>query len=192
MIYNLTYLTTTNGPFPSFIKFTPENNSYVLEVATTDHVGTYEMVLFSTLGNNMTSFDRFITQVASPCLGNFVQIVAPTVTPIYDISLWDPMYIDLGWLVSNFTPSCGSLYFNFKLLNGTNLGPIEPNIFSIVNTTSGPQTGLQKLKIWTQAIPSAKLWNDLMIEARLQGDLVATYVFTIDITNDCGVTTISS
>jgi len=74
VIYNLTYVTTTNGPFPSFMKFAPENNSYVFEVATTDHVGTYEMVLFSTLGNNMTSSSKFTSQVASPCLGNIVQI----------------------------------------------------------------------------------------------------------------------
>ena len=47
------------------------------------------------------------------------------------------------------------------------------------------------MKIWTQAIPTAKLWTDLMIEARLQGDLVATYTFTINITNDCGVALIT-
>ena len=89
------------------------------------------------------------------------------------------------------TPSCGSLYFNFKMINGSNLGEIEPNIFSVENTTSGPDTGLQRLKIWTQAIPSAKLWDDLMIEARLQGDFVASYVYSIQITNDCGVTSIT-
>ena len=72
VIYNLTYLTSNNGPLPSFIKFMPENNSYVFEVSTTEHVGAYEMVLYSTLGNNMTSFDRFKSQVASPCLGNIV------------------------------------------------------------------------------------------------------------------------
>jgi hypothetical protein len=101
------------------------------------------------------------------------------------------MFIDLNWLVSNMTPSCGSLYFNFKMINGSNLGAIEPNIFSVENTTSGPNTGLQRLKIWTQAIPSAKLWDDLMIEARLQGDFVASYVYSIQITNDCGVTSIT-
>jgi hypothetical protein len=101
------------------------------------------------------------------------------------------MFIDLNWLVSNMTPSCGSLYFNFKMINGSNLGEIEPNIFSVENTTSGPDTGLQRLKIWTQAIPSAKLWDDLMIEARLQGDFVASYVYSIQITNDCGVTSIT-
>ena len=30
-----------------------------------------------------------------------------------------------------------------------------------------------------------------MIEAKLQGDYVATYIFTINITNDCGVTSIT-
>jgi hypothetical protein len=59
VIYNLTYLTSNNGPLPSFIKFNPENNSFIFEVETTDHVGTYDMVLYSTLGNNMTSFSPF-------------------------------------------------------------------------------------------------------------------------------------
>ncbi len=90
----------------------------------------------------------------------------PTV-PVYDLSMWEPMYINLDWAVANTTALCGALYFNFKLINATTLGPIEPNIFSIVNTTSGPEVGLQKLKIWTQAIPTAKLWTDLLIEARL-------------------------
>jgi hypothetical protein len=56
--------------------------------------------------------------------------------------MWEPMYIDLNWQVTNFTPSCGAFYFKFALFNETNLGPIEPNIFSIVNTTSGPNIGL--------------------------------------------------
>jgi len=103
VIYNLTYLTSNNGPLPTFIKFNPDNNSYIFEVSTTEHVGTYEMILYSTLGNNMTDFKQFTSQVASPCLGNNVQIMAPSTTPIYDLSLWEPMFIDLDWLVDNFT-----------------------------------------------------------------------------------------
>jgi len=55
----MTYLTSDDGPLPSFIKFNPENNSFIFEVALTDHVGTYDMILYSTLGNNMTSFATF-------------------------------------------------------------------------------------------------------------------------------------
>lgn len=51
----------------------------------------------------MTDFKMFSSQVASPCLGNYVQINAPATIPVYDLSMWDPMYIDLDWLVTNFT-----------------------------------------------------------------------------------------
>ena len=87
--------------------------------------------------------------------------------PVYDLSLWEPMFINLDWAVANTTASCGALYFSFRLINATTMGAIEPNIFSIVNTKTGPETGLQRIRIWTQAIPTAKLWTDLMVEARL-------------------------
>jgi hypothetical protein len=151
----------------SFIVFQPDLNTYRFDIATKDHVGTYEIMLMSTLGNNMTHYSKFTAQVASPCLNIPVTITPPPSVPVYDLSLWEPMYINLDWSVANTTESCGALYFNFKLVNATTLGTIEPNIFSIVNTTSGPDTGLQMLKIWTQAIPTAKLWTDLLVEARL-------------------------
>jgi len=57
--------------------------------------------------------------------------------PVYDLSRWEPMFIDLDWQVAETTDSCGEIYFDFRLLNATTLGPVEPNIFSIVNTTTG-------------------------------------------------------
>ena len=56
--------------------------------------------------------------------------------------MWEPMFINLDWTVDNDIEACGAIYFNFRFVNATNLGPIEPNIFSIVNTTSGPDIGL--------------------------------------------------
>lgn len=43
----------------------------------------------------------------------------------------------------------------------------------------------------TSAIPAAKLWSDLKIEARLQGDLVKSHTYSIMITNKCAVTQIT-
>jgi hypothetical protein len=52
VIYNLTYLSKTNSPLPTFITLNGDNNSYVYDVSTTAHVGTYPMALRVTLGNN--------------------------------------------------------------------------------------------------------------------------------------------
>jgi hypothetical protein len=75
------------------------------------------------------------------------------------------------------------VHFIFKIINATTGGAAD-NSFSIVNTSSG----VQQLMIWTQQIPKAKLWTDVMVQAYLQGDWVQTHVFTINITNRCAVT----
>lgn len=109
VIYNLTYLSKTNSPLPSFVTLNAENNSYVFDVSSTSHVGTYPMALRITLGNNKTASVEFTSQVASPCLNNPVAIPTYTI-PIYDLSEWAPKYVDLNWVVTNNTPSCGSVY----------------------------------------------------------------------------------
>ena len=90
------------------------------------------MMLMSVLGNNKSTSVKFTSQVASPCLNNFVAIPTYTI-PVYDISEWSPKFVDLNWVVANATPSCGSVYQIFYMLNSTNGGPIDPDIFSIVN-----------------------------------------------------------
>jgi hypothetical protein len=132
VIYNLTYISKTSSPLPSFITLKGENNSYIFDVSTTSHVGTYPIALRATLGNNKTAITEFTCQVASPCLNNPVSIPTYSI-PIYDISEWAPKYIDLNWEVTNSTPSCGSLYQIFTIVNSTTGGPIDPNIYSIVN-----------------------------------------------------------
>ncbi len=57
--------------------------------------------------------------------------------PVYDLSEWAPKYIDLNWVVTNATQSCGSVYQIFKMVNLTTGGPIDPNIYTIVNQSSG-------------------------------------------------------
>jgi hypothetical protein len=105
----LTYLSKTNSPLPSFVTLKGENNSYVFDVSSTSHVGTYPMTLMVTLGNNKSASVGFTCQVASPCLNNPVDIPAYPI-PVYDLSEWAPKYVDLNWVVTNATPSCGSVY----------------------------------------------------------------------------------
>ena len=62
------------------------------------------------------------------------------------------------------------------------------SVFSIVNTTNG----LQQIRIWTQAVPNSKFYTDLGVKAQLQGDYVFTYVYKVNITNACSVTTITT
>jgi hypothetical protein len=58
---------------------------------------------------------------------------------VYDISDLVPLYIDLNWdVVSPPTPSCGSPIFNFKIVNSTLGGSIDPNIFTIVKNLADP------------------------------------------------------
>lgn len=109
VIYNYTYLSATNKALPSFIMLKGENNSYVYDVSTTAHVGTYFVMLMSALGNNKSSSVIFRTQVVSPCINNPVAIPNDPI-PIYDISEWSPKYFDLNWIVTNATKSCGSVY----------------------------------------------------------------------------------
>jgi hypothetical protein len=132
VIYNLTYLSKTNSPLPSFISLRGENNSYVFDVSSTAHVGTYPITLMVTLGNNMTASSEFTSQVASPCLNNPVAIPNYPI-PVYDLSEWAPKFVDLNWVISNSTPSCGSVYQIFQMVNASTGGPIDPNIFTIVN-----------------------------------------------------------
>jgi hypothetical protein len=98
-------------------------------------------------------------------------VTPPATTPEYDISDLVPLFIDLDWLVDKVTlasNACLEVNFIFRMVNHTSGGNVDTSIFSIVNTTSG----LQRLRVWTQSIPAAKLWDDIRIEARLQGDLV--------------------
>lgn len=44
--------------------------------------------------------------------------------------------------------------------------------------------------VQTSAIPAAKLWTDIRIDGRLQGDLVKTHVYSVLITNRCALTSI--
>jgi hypothetical protein len=127
-------------------------------------------------------------QVASPCLDIGVEVPALASIPTYDISDLVPLFVDLDWnVVSPPTPSCGNVFFVFTLLNATLNGVVDTSVFSIVNTTNG----LQKIRVWTQRISAAKLWADIKIEGRLQGDLVRTEIYTINITNKCAVTSIT-
>lgn len=136
----------------------------------------------------MTTGVSFQVQVASPCLNIGINIPALAGTPTFDISDLVPLYVDLDWQVVNPpTTFCGEIYFVFKLVNATTLGNVDTSIFTVVNTT----TGLQRLKIWTQSIPAAKLWADVKVEARLQGDLVQTKTYNILITNKCAVASIT-
>ena len=110
-------------------------------------------------------------------------------TPTYDISDLVPLYVNLNWQVTSPpTPSCGPVFFIFKLLNATAGGVVDTSIFSIVNITGN---GTQQLKVQTSSIPAAKLWTDIKIEGRLQGDLVKTYIYTVKITNKCNATVIT-
>ena len=109
MVYNLTYLTKTNSVLPTFVTLKSDNKSYIFDVSSTAHVGTYPMILMVTLGNNISASVKFTCQVASPCLNNPVAIPTYTI-PIYDLSEWAPKYVDLNWVVTNATPSCGSVY----------------------------------------------------------------------------------
>jgi hypothetical protein len=70
------------------------------------------MILMSTLGNNMSSSVLFNAQVASPCLNNPVAIPNYEI-PVYDISEWAPKFVDLNWVVTNATASCGSVFQQF-------------------------------------------------------------------------------
>lgn len=90
------------------------------------------MMLLATLGNNESASVEFTCQVASPCLNNPVAIPNYPV-PVYDLSEWAPKYVDLNWEVTNSTASCGSVYQIFQMVNFTTGGPIDPNIFTIVN-----------------------------------------------------------
>ncbi len=145
-------------------------------------------MLQSTIGNNKTSSVGFTIQVASPCLNVAVNVPALGSVPTYDISDTTPLYVDLNWDVVNPpTTSCGPIHFKFTLLNATAGGVVDTSIFSIINTTSG----VQQIKVQTSSIPAAKLWTDIKIEGRLQGDLVKTHVYTINITNRCAVTSIT-
>ena len=109
VIYNYTYLSDKNEVLPDFITFKGYNNSYVYNVSTTDHVGTYFVMLMSALGNNKSSNAIFRSQVVSPCINNPVAIPNDPI-PVYDLSEWSPKFIDLNWVVTNTTKSCGSVY----------------------------------------------------------------------------------
>jgi len=109
VIYNYTYLSATNKALPSFVTLKGGNNSYVYDVSSTSHVGTYFVMLTSALGNNKSSSVIFRSQVVSPCINNPVAIPDANI-PIYDISEWSPKYFDLDWVVTNATKSCGSVY----------------------------------------------------------------------------------
>ncbi|TNV75036.1 hypothetical protein FGO68_gene6423 [Halteria grandinella] len=186
--YYSTFIADDSSPLPAFMLFDPSNTKYIFSINNPQHVGTYNMILQATIGNNKTTQVVFTVQVASPCLGLTINVPVLASPPTYDISDLVPTYVDLNWqVVSPPTPSCGEINFMFKMFNNTPGGVVDTNIFSIVNTTNG----LQRIKIWTQSIPAAKTWTDLKIEARLQGDVVKNYVFTIIITNKCALTQIN-
>lgn len=187
VFYYSTFLSDTSQPLPNFVAFDPNNLKYIFSISSTDHVGTYKIMLQSTIGNNYTNSVQFTVQVASPCLG--LQINVPTLAtmPRYDISDLVPLYIDLNWAVVNQpTPSCGPIFFQFKMVNATTGGNVDTSVYTLVNTTAG----LQRIKISTSAIPAAKVWTDLKIEARLQGDLVKVFTYSVNITNKCALTQI--
>ena len=101
-------------------------------------MGTYQIMLQATIGNNKTTFVQFNVQVSSPCIGLTVNVPTLASVPTYDISDLVPLYVDLNWQVVNPpTPSCGNVYFIFKLLNATAGGAVDSTVFSIVNTTGG-------------------------------------------------------
>lgn len=140
--YYSTFIADNSQPLPSFITFDPANTKYIFGINNPSHVGTYNMILQATIGNNKTTEVVFTVQVASPCLGLTINVPPLTSITTYDISDLVPTYIDLNWQVLNPpTQSCGEIYFVFKMVNNTG-GVVDTSVFSIVNTTSGPQTGL--------------------------------------------------
>lgn len=107
--------------------------------------------------------------------------------PLYDISDLVPLFIDLNWEVVNPpTPSCSPNFFQFRMLNATDGGPVDTKVYSLVNGTNGSQ----RIRVQTSSIPAAKLWNDIRVEARLQGDLVRVFTYSVNITNKCALTRI--
>lgn len=59
VFYYSTFLSDTSQPLPSFIAFDPTNSKYIFSINSTDHVGTYRIMLQSTIGNNFTNFVQF-------------------------------------------------------------------------------------------------------------------------------------
>ena len=52
--YYVSFLTDTSLALPSFINFDFPNNQYILNINSLNHVGTYKIMLQSTIGNNKT------------------------------------------------------------------------------------------------------------------------------------------
>ena len=118
MIYNLTYIAVTNVALPTFITISPASNNYNFLINSPSQVGIYNIMLMSTLGNNMSTSVQYTVQVSSPCLTLVVTVPTLSVIPKYDLSDLVPLYIDLNWNVENpSTPSCGPINFVFTLFN---------------------------------------------------------------------------
>ena len=128
MIYNLTYnvesssgicnIADKNVALPTFITISPASNNYNFLINSPSQVGIYKIMLYSTIGNNMSTSVQFTAQIKSPCLGVVVTVPALSVIPIYDLADSNPLYIDLNWNVENpSTPSCGPINFVFTLFN---------------------------------------------------------------------------
>ena len=99
MIYNLTYIDVTNVALPTFITISPTSNNYNFAINSPSHVGTYKIMLYSTLGNNMSTSVQFTVQVKSPCLDVVVTVPTLSAIPTHDLSNLVPVYIDLNWSV---------------------------------------------------------------------------------------------
>lgn len=138
MNYYSTFIADNSQPLPSFITFDPANTKYTFAINNPSHVGTYNMILQATIGNNRTTEVVFTVQVASPCLGLTINVPALESITTYDISDLVPTFIDLNWEVVNpSTPSCGPINFVFRMVNHTTGGNVDTNVYSIINTTSG-------------------------------------------------------
>jgi hypothetical protein len=124
---------------PTFIVFDPTNNQFVLNINSPSNVGLYKISMQGTIGNNKTSEVKFTIKVQSPCFGLQVNVPTISIIPIYDISDLVPLHINLDWTVVNPpTPSCSPPFFNFKIVNSTLGGSIDPNIFTIVTNAVNP------------------------------------------------------